>query len=168
MSAPHETDATRTQSTALSSIGTLTDVPLGMLHVLAAAYEIDEKAGKAVLRARLLKLAKKSGVALDKTFGRCKAEHGISIGVNPGKAGIIWRYVSTTILHCKNQTLHRLSVLGRRLQKQTRIHRPAKSPRPVRPRREGHMPDEGWRRARTPRGLHREHPTSPTIFAEET
>lgn len=103
--APHENTAHLTQPSVIRSIGLLSDVPLGELHQIAKHNIIDERAGKAVMRARLDTLAREAGHFLGTTRGPCLKNHGIALGVNPGKAGVVWSYVSSLPEHCIYQDL---------------------------------------------------------------
>lgn len=83
--------------TVLCDVETLLDIPLGELHQIAEDSKFSKKAKKAakfVLKTRLEQLARGNKVQLGRRIGRCLFEHSTSTGVNPGKAGIIWVYVS--------------------------------------------------------------------------
>lgn len=74
------------------------DQALGTLQDLLVVLDVKESVAKGVMRDRLLKKAFNTGFSMkawdSKKKPLCGGMHGYSVGVNPGKAGIIWDYVS--------------------------------------------------------------------------
>lgn len=100
MSETHEQNLDPASSqNVLCDVEALFDIPLGELHQIAAGMKFSKeatKAAKSVMRRRLQQMAKTRNILLGRRpgGGGCNHDHNTSIGVNPGKAGVIWLYVS--------------------------------------------------------------------------